>query len=104
MDFHRRKFVLRPLFELIVFLIRFLLGKLCRDSSGMGQKFLAGEFQKIIQFLNPVFHIHRLVRLSLKFGKVKIQVDNAVQRVQFFGGQVILGNFRIGTFGQTTRP
>ena len=49
MDFYGRKLVLRPFLELIIFLIRFLLGKLGRDSSGMGQKFFAGEFQKIIQ-------------------------------------------------------
>ena len=94
MDFYGRKFVLRPFLELVILLIRFLLGKLCGDGSGMGQKLFAGEFQKIIQFLNPILHIHRPMRLRLKLGKIKVQTDNAVQRIQFFRRQVILGYWK----------
>ena len=81
MDFYVRKLVLRPLLEFVVLLICLLLGKLCGDGSGMGQKLFAREFQKIIQFLNPVLHIHRFVRLRLKLGKIKVQADNTVQGV-----------------------
>lgn len=42
MDFHRRKFVLRLLFELIVFLIGFLFGKFSGDGSCMSQELLTG--------------------------------------------------------------
>ena len=44
-------------------------------------KFLTEEFQKIIQLLNPIIHVHRLVRLCLEFGKVKIQANNDVSSV-----------------------
>ena len=67
--------------------IGLISGNFSGDFSSMSQKFTIAQMQEFIQFLNPVFHIHRSMRLGLEFGKIKVETNNAVERIQLVSRQ-----------------
>jgi len=67
-----------------------------RDFARVVRMLRSLSLRKIIQFGDPILHVHGPMAARLQFGKVKISGDNQVQYLQLFLVQVILGDRHIG--------
>ena len=80
--------------EFLKLQFRFLHGSLVGNFSGVLEDVPATEAQKIIQPGQPVAHIHGLAVERLHLGQFQIGHHDAVQGVEFFRREVVLGDER----------
>ena len=68
------------------------LGCLVRNLAGVIQDLPIGESQEVVQLRDPIGHVHGFPVPRLKFGKFQVGVDDPVERLEFLGLEVVLGD------------
>ena len=69
----------------------------------VGQNVALAQAQEVVQFGNPVPHVHGAVGAGLKFGEVQIGRNDQVQRLDLFLAEVVLGDGDVGLADGTLR-